>query len=246
MAFGKLEAAAAASTRPIDGGRRLHVQLWSACIAQPQSDLPGTTNTVGLMRSHLSATTHHPTFSRHPSPQTLRSLSALLRQLRHHHSVTPLRPQPQSPSDLTLSPLSHSLPPSPPPHFAMAFVGSAVAFPAAGRPTSAAAVSARTSTFTAPLSLATPATTRHGVPTMMVGEDPKRKFGKIARDADAKINAQSNRPQGWTRFSEVVNGRGAMIGFAAGLVVELATGQSIYSQVAALGSLPAELVSKVF
>lgn len=81
---------------------------------------------------------------------------------------------------------------------------------------------------------------------MMVGEDPKRKFGKIARDADAKINAQSNRPQGWTRFSEVVNGRGAMIGFAAGLVVELATGQSIYSQVAALGSLPAELVSKVF
>lgn len=115
MAFGKLEAAAAASTRPIDGGRRLHVQLWSACIAQPQSDLPGTTNTVGLMRSHLTATRHHPTSSRHPSPQTLRSLSALLRQLRHHHSVTPLRPQPQSPSDLTLSPLSHSLPPSPPP-----------------------------------------------------------------------------------------------------------------------------------
>lgn len=131
----------------------------------------------------------------------------------------------------------------------MAFVGSTVAFPAAGRPaTSTAAVSARSSTFTAPLSLATPAaaTGRVGVPTMMVGEDPKRKFGKIARDADAKINAQSNRPQGWTRFSEVVNGRGAMIGFASGLVVELATGQSIYSQVAALGALPAELISKVF
>lgn len=128
----------------------------------------------------------------------------------------------------------------------MAFVGSAVAFPAAGRPTAAAVVSARSSTFAAPLSLAAPATARHGVPTMMVGEDPKRKFDKVARDADAKINAQSNRPQGWTRFSELVNGRGAMIGFASGLVVELATGQSIYSQVAALGSLPVELISKVF
>jgi len=81
---------------------------------------------------------------------------------------------------------------------------------------------------------------------MMVGEDPQnRKFNKVARDAEAKIEAQSNRPQGWTRFSEVVNGRGAMIGFAAGLVVELATGQSIYNQVIGLGSLPAELIGKI-
>lgn len=129
----------------------------------------------------------------------------------------------------------------------MAFVGAAVAAPAsaAARP-AAAAVSARSSTFAAPLSLsAAPVGARAGA-TMAVGEDPKRKFSKVARDAEAKIAAQSNRPQGWTRFSETVNGRGAMIGFAAGLVVELATGQSIYSQVATLGELPFDLLSKVF
>ncbi|OSX72149.1 hypothetical protein BU14_0463s0011 [Porphyra umbilicalis] len=126
----------------------------------------------------------------------------------------------------------------------MAFVGSAVALPTAARPATAA-VSARTSTFVAPLSLAAAPAAR-GAAVMMVGEDPQnRKFNKVARDAEAKIEAQSNRPQGWTRFSEVVNGRGAMIGFAAGLVVELATGQSIYNQVIGLGSLPAELIGKI-
>lgn len=49
--------------------------------------------------------------------------------------------------------------------------------------------------------------------------------------------------KGFTRAAEIVNGRYAMIGFVAGLAVELGTGISIYSQVKA----PAELLlSRLF
>jgi len=125
----------------------------------------------------------------------------------------------------------------------MAFVGSAVALPATARPT-AAVVSTRSSTFVAPLSLAATPTAR-GAAVMMAVGDENRKFNKTGRDAEAKIEAQSNRPQGWTRFSEVVNGRGAMVGFASGLVVEILTGRSIYEQVVAWAELPVSFIGKI-
>jgi len=145
---------------------------------------------------------------------------------RHHISRTPF----------------NTLPPSLPTS-TMAFVGSAVALPATARPT-AAVVSTRSSTFVAPLSLAATPTAR-GAAVMMAVGDENRKFNKTGRDAEAKIEAQSNRPQGWTRFSEVVNGRGAMVGFASGLVVEILTGRSIYEQVVAWAELPVSLIGKI-
>lgn len=44
-------------------------------------------------------------------------------------------------------------------------------------------------------------------------------------------------PQGFTPFSEVLNGRAAMLGFVLAIVTEAITGKGIVGQVAALGDI---------
>jgi len=79
---------------------------------------------------------------------------------------------------------------------------------------------------------------------MMAGKPPNRFDNKVASTQDklgAPSVAQGSTGKGFTRMAEIINGRYAMIGFIAGLAVELGTGRSIYEQV----KLPLELVTKV-
>lgn len=137
----------------------------------------------------------------------------------------------------------------------MAFVAAAAVLAPTHRP--GAAVSTRSSAFTA----ATPHGGAARVPPCQprrcgggeVVMDIKKKTpgntrfdGKVASTNDALgAPGTSGAPavaggsgKGFTRAAEIVNGRYAMIGFVAGLAVELGTGISIYSQVKA----PAELL----
>lgn len=127
----------------------------------------------------------------------------------------------------------------------MAFVSTAAALAPSRRPV--AAVSARASTFTtrpaAAAAQVTVAPPRGGGGVVMAANKTpgNTKFdGKVASTNDAlgAPAVEGGDGKGWTRAAEIVNGRYAMIGFVAGLAVELGTGASIYSQVKA----PAELL----
>ncbi|GAB0490682.1 hypothetical protein MMPV_001919 [Pyropia vietnamensis] len=139
----------------------------------------------------------------------------------------------------------------------MAFVAAAAAFSPSRRPT--AAVSSRSSAFTAaPCAPVCQPRRSGGGGSAGVVMDIKKKTpgntrfdGKVASTNDALgAPGTSGAPavpggggKGFTRAAEIVNGRYAMIGFVAGLAVELGTGISIYSQVKA----PAELLlSRLF
>lgn len=126
----------------------------------------------------------------------------------------------------------------------MAFVSAAAALAPPHRP--AAAVSARSSAFTPPPAAAraavAPPRGGGGGVVMAAKKTPgnTRFDGKVASTNDAlgAPAVEGGDGKGWTRAAEIVNGRYAMIGFVAGLAVELGTGASIYSQVKA----PAELL----
>jgi len=125
----------------------------------------------------------------------------------------------------------------------MAFIGSAAALPLGARP-APLAVSARTSAFTAARVAPPPPAAAPARLAMMAGKPPNRFDNKVASTQDklgAPSVAQGSTGKGFTRMAEIINGRYAMIGFIAGLAVELGTGRSIYEQV----KLPLELVTKV-
>ncbi|CAN8065563.1 unnamed protein product [Agarophyton chilense] len=55
------------------------------------------------------------------------------------------------------------------------------------------------------------------------------------RAATIMMSDKEKIPQGFTAFSEVLNGRAAMLGFVLAVVTEAITGKGIVGQIAALG-----------
>ncbi|CAN8065688.1 unnamed protein product [Agarophyton chilense] len=59
----------------------------------------------------------------------------------------------------------------------------------------------------------------------------------VRRSATIMMADKENIPQGFTAFSEVLNGRAAMLGFVLAVVTEAITGKGIVGQIAALGDV---------
>eukprot|EP00178_Gracilaria_changii_P000756 TRINITY_DN1099_c0_g3_i1.p2 TRINITY_DN1099_c0_g3~~TRINITY_DN1099_c0_g3_i1.p2 ORF type:complete len:109 (+),score=25.60 TRINITY_DN1099_c0_g3_i1:385-711(+) len=59
------------------------------------------------------------------------------------------------------------------------------------------------------------------------------------RSATIMMSEKENIPQGFTVFSETLNGRAAMFGFALAVITEAITGKGIIGQLAALGDFSA-------
>lgn len=133
----------------------------------------------------------------------------------------------------------------------MAFVAAAGALPTT-TPRGVARQSARSSGWakaTAAPTAAVRRTTAASRVVMLAKPPGKTVFdGKVASSADllgAPTRAGGSNGgggPGFTPGAELANGPYAMSGFLAGLVVELGTGQSIYSQ----AMLPVDVISKLF
>ena len=74
-------------------------------------------------------------------------------------------------------------------------------------------------------------------------EDARPKFNTIEEDRLARIESEYNGPQGFTPFSELVNGRLAQLAFVVGLVTELVSGKPMGEQIGLLLSPVAHLAT---